>query len=120
MESTILIVDDSRTARALFRACISGLGDYQVYEASGWRDALEQAKEHKPILCVMDYNMPEKVGTQIATEIIDAGIDTKFVLMTANTQQSVVDEAMALGFLEVVEKPLSANALAALLERVSC
>lgn len=118
MIGPILIVDDSRTARALFKACISGLGDYEILETGNWQEAVQLAKDRKPKLCVLDYNMPEKVGTEIAKEIINTGIDTTFVLMTANTQDSVVQEAKSLGFIDVLEKPVSASVLALLLEKV--
>lgn len=119
MSDPILIVDDSKTARALFKACVASLGDYEVLETGDWQEALQFAQDRKPMLCVLDYNMPEKVGTEIAQSIIDMGIDTTFVLMTANTQDSVVQEAKSLGFIDVIEKPLSASKLAELLEKVT-
>ncbi|KTD46526.1 Response regulator gacA [Legionella quinlivanii] len=119
MGQKILIVDDSATARALFRACLFGDPDYEVIQASQWEDAVEKAESEQPFLIVLDYNMPEKSGSEIAKIMMDRGIDTHYVLLSANTQQAIINEVKALGFFDVLEKPVSTEEVHALLERLS-
>ncbi|PHQ78510.1 MAG: hypothetical protein COB66_08750 [Coxiella sp. (in: Bacteria)] len=102
----ILVVDDSITSRAIFKALIPQ-GRYEVIEASDVTTALSQATEQNPDLCVMDYNLPEMNGTEIAEEIISAGISVPFILMTANMQEGVVNRAKKIGFVGFIEKPIS-------------
>lgn len=102
----ILIVDDSATSRAIFKASVPA-GEFEVFEASDAPMAVEQAQKAQPDLCVMDYNLPDKNGTEIAEDIINSGFTTEFILMTANMQQSVVDRAKNLGFKAFVEKPIN-------------
>ena len=118
MIKKILIIDDSATARALFRACLIGNPDYEIIQASQWEDAIEKAQLHRPFLIVLDYNMPEKTGSEIAKIMQDKGVEGTFVLVSANTQQSVIDEVKELGFFDVIEKPVSGESIQSLLEKI--
>lgn len=112
-------MDDSATARLLFKVSVENLDNYNIYEASNWEEALEMVKAQDPFLVVLDYNMPDKVGTEVAKEIQALGINPHLILLTANTQQSVIDEAKALGFIDVIEKPVSADSVMAVLDKLS-
>jgi len=115
----ILIVDDSMTSRMLFKAYMPKDGQHELFEASALPDALEMMREVRPELVVLDYNMPEYNGVEMARVMLDAGFKAKFVLLTANTQRTVVDSALAAGFILVVEKPVNAAKVAALLTQVA-
>lgn len=119
MAKKILITDDSATARALFKACLPNSGKYEVFEADNPTDALAIAIVEHPFLIVLDYNMPDKTGAELARMMKDKGIEAHYVLMSANTQSSVIDEVKALNFIDVIEKPVSAEALQLLLEKIS-
>lgn len=111
----VLVVDDSATSRAILRACMPKSGSYELFEAHNEDSALQQVSDNPPELCFMDYNMPDKTGTEIAQSIIETGHPTKFILMTANMQQSVVDRAKALGFIAFIEKPVTPDKIAQVL-----
>ncbi len=111
----VLIVDDSMTSRMLFKAYLAKTGQHELSEAANLPDALDVAKTQRPDLVVLDYSMPGHSGVEMARALQSAGIAAKFALLTANTQQSVVDEAAAAGFFRVLEKPVNAEKVAALL-----
>lgn len=115
----ILIVDDSMTSRMLFRAYMPKDGQHELIEAANLPDALDKAREASPELVVLDYNMPEHNGVEMAQTMLQAGFKAKFVLLTANTQKTVVDAAKAAGFVQVLEKPINAAKIAALLTQVT-
>ena len=119
MREKILIIDDSATARALFKACLPSGAKYQVLEADNCDDAVALATVEKPFLIIFDYNMPDKSGAEVAQIMREKGVEAHFVLMSANTQQSVVDEVTALGFKKVIEKPVSSEAVMSLLEELA-
>ncbi len=112
----ILVVDDSATSRAILRACLPKSFEYELREAHDEGSCLKQISDFPPDLCFMDYNMPEKTGTEIAQSMIDDGTVTKFVLMTANMQESVVERAKGLGFIAFIEKPVTPDKISKLLE----
>lgn len=115
----ILIVDDSMTSRGLFKAYMPRDGQHQVFEAANLPDALNKMRELQPELVVLDYNMPEHNGVEMAQAMLQAGLKAKFVLLTANTQKSIVEAARAAGFLQIVEKPINAAKIVAMLEQVA-
>lgn len=115
----ILIVDDSKTSRMLFNVYMPKGGKYQVFEAADLPDALDKAREVQPELVVLDYNMPQYNGVEMQQAMLKAGIKAKFVLLTANTQKTIVDAALAAGFVSILEKPINPAKIAALFERVA-
>ena len=113
----ILMVDDSMTSRMLFRMHLPEEGHYELHEASTVTGALEKAKEVQPDLIVIDYNMPEKNGVEVAAALRQAGVGDNCVLLTANTQQSVLDAARAVGIRQVFSKPVTHDLIRAILEK---
>jgi CheY-like chemotaxis protein len=67
---------------------------------------------------VLDYNMPEHNGVEIAQLMGESGLHSKFVLLTANTQKSLISAAADAGFVHVLEKPINGEKIAALLSQV--
>jgi CheY-like chemotaxis protein len=118
MTKKILVVDDSATARGLFKACFFNNPDYEIIQASQWQDALDKALLHNPFLIVLDYNMPDKTGSELAQIMQENQIEANYVLLTANTQESVLDEVSNLGFLQVIEKPISPESIESLLNKI--
>lgn len=115
----ILIVDDSMTSRMLFKAYLPKGGQHELFEAANLPDALARMREVQPELVVLDYNMPGHNGVEMAQAMVQAGLKAKIVLLTANIQKTVVEAARAAGFVQVVEKPINAAKIAALLEQVA-
>jgi signal transduction histidine kinase len=66
--SAVLIVDDSPTDRALFRTILSRAG-YLVHEISRGREALEKAREVRPLAIVLDVNLPDMDGHSVCRAI---------------------------------------------------
>ena len=99
----------------LFKAHLPKDAGCVVHEASDLAGALRLAAEVRPDLVVLDYNMPDKNGVEIARELIAQGVKAKLALLTANTQAAVVEEANDSGFFTIVEKPITAAKLARLI-----
>lgn len=111
----LLVVDDSSTSRLLFRIHLPTEGGHVVHEADGGESALRVALEVRPDVVFLDYNMPGRDGVSIARDMRAAGLDPRFILLTANVQQAVLDEAREAGFSSVLEKPVSRDKIAAVL-----
>ncbi len=116
--TTILVVDDSATSRMLFKAYMPKDQGLEIHEAEDAQSAMRQARAIHPDLVVLDYNLPDKNGVQIAEDLNAEGIEAKLVLLTANVQKSVLDSAKAAGILTVVEKPIRPEKLTRMLEEI--
>lgn len=114
----ILIVDDSMTSRMLFGACMPKGKKHEVSEAGNLPDALAKAKKSPPDLVVLDYNMPEHNGVEIAKVFQQAGIHAKMVMLTASTDASLVEAALSTGFVHVLQKPINPAKVADLIKLV--
>lgn len=107
----ILVVDDSATSRLLFKAHMPKDEGYEVHEAKDLEGAMDLGASIRPDLVFLDYNMPDKNGVEIAEALRDAGVDSIFFLLTANTQQSVLAAAEGVGIKGVLEKPITGEKL---------
>ena len=63
----VLVVDDDAANRAVYREWISSVGDVEVLEARGGQEALEMAQRHRFAMIVLDINMPDMDGFELAS-----------------------------------------------------
>ena len=107
----LLIVDDSKLARmAVIKALSSCYPDWPRVEAGSATDALKAAKQEKPDIAIVDFNMPNKDGLDLAMDLRALTPDMPIGIISANHQQAVVDRARALGA-SFLPKPLTEQAL---------
>ncbi len=66
--STVLLVDDSPSDRALFRM-ILGRAGFSVHELSRGLDAVAKAREIRPHVVVLDVNLPDTDGHAVCRAI---------------------------------------------------
>lgn len=64
----ILLVDDDKDFRDIFRAKLESLG-FEIDEAINGEDGISEAKKFKPDLIVMDMQMPKMNGAEALTKI---------------------------------------------------
>lgn len=103
---TVLIVDDDSDIRLLVRMGLEG-ADHDVKvvgEAGCGRDAIWQWRRHKPDLIVLDYQMPDLSGLEVAEVILGERPEQSIVVLTAAPGAPELVGAGALGIREVVAK----------------
>ena len=95
----VLIVDDERDMRALLRMLIdeANHGLKVVAEAEDGVGALQQWRQRKPTVIVLDNRMPGMTGLEIAEEIRRHEPDQPIVLFTAYADRVTVETAASLG-----------------------
>ena len=118
MGKKILIVDDSATARLLVKMCLNKIGDFEIIEAGTGEKALELARLESVDICILDYNMPVMVGTELARELQKVCKEVSYILITANMQQAVISEAEDVGFSAFIEKPVDGKKISEALEKI--
>ena len=68
MSKSILVVDDTRSMRAMVAAVLEGAG-YEVAQAGDGMEALELARQRVFDLVVTDHNMPRMDGVTLVREL---------------------------------------------------
>ncbi|MDH3320748.1 MAG: response regulator [Betaproteobacteria bacterium] len=104
----ILIVDDSPTDRQYLSDLLSKSG-YQVTTAESAEQALEQVKQHRPDLVLMDVVMPGQNGFQ-ATRVLSKDSATKdipVIICTTKGQETDRVWGMRQGARDYVVKPVN-------------
>jgi DNA-binding NarL/FixJ family response regulator len=113
----VLIVDDHSGFRQRARALLEGDGFDVVGEAATGAEALAAAAELKPQLVLLDVQLPDLDGFEVARRLQDANGAVAVVLTSSRDRSdygSLLSESPVRGFVPKAE--LSGAALADLLE----
>ena len=100
----IIIADDESLIRLDLREMLTHLGYEVIGEAGDGRTAVELAKRLLPDLLIMDIRMPELDGISAAEELTRERI-APVVLVTAYSDQDLVERAREAGVVGYVVKP---------------
>ena len=100
----VLIVDDQPGIRRLLLEVFTDEG-YEVSVATNGNEALEQAKEVKPAVILMDMKMPGMDGIDALKELKELGFAERVIMMTAYGELELVTKAKELGAFAYVTKP---------------
>jgi CheY-like chemotaxis protein len=111
MPVTVLIVDDSKLARIVAGKTLAQLQpEWQKLEAGNAAQALEAVTSQSPDLALIDFNMPEKDGLELAAELRVLLPDMPIAIITANIQDEIIARAREIGA-AFVAKPVTPDAL---------
>ena len=111
MATTVLIVDDSKLARIVAGKALAALQpDWDRIEAGNAQDALDIIRQQKIDLAMIDYNMPEKDGLELAAELRAIHPNMPIAVITANIQDEVIARAREVNA-TFVSKPLTEDGL---------
>jgi DNA-binding response OmpR family regulator len=115
----ILVVDDDPEILTLLSLRLKSRG-YEVFEASDGERALEEARERKPDLVVLDVMMPQKTGWEVARELKqDASTQgIGIIILTAIGEKMNEITSPLYGADEYIDKPFEFEQLEKTIERV--
>ena len=112
----ILCVDDDPDAIEILRNYLVPEG-YVVTPAHSGDEGLKLARETKPALIMLDIMMPEKDGWQVLRELKHDS-RTKDIPVVIHSMIDNKPLALALGAVDVMPKPVEAQSLLSLVQRV--
>ncbi len=111
MTITVLLVDDSKLARIVAGKAIAALQpDWQRVEANSAAEALAIVGERPIDVAVLDFNMPDKDGLELASELRALRPHMPIAVITANVQDEIVAGVRALNA-TFVAKPVTQESL---------
>ena len=94
-----LIVDDEEDMRFLVRAVIEAAnhGLSVSGEAADGEQALARWREERPEVIVLDQNMPDMTGLEVAERILAEQPDQSIILFSAYLDETTTSAAAAIG-----------------------
>ncbi len=115
----ILVVDDSQVMRQVIIHAISS-EPWEIREASGGAQALEMIQQCKPDIVLLDQQMPGLRGNDILKILksSDSTRDISVVIVTGESKDEMVKEALSLGAAEFISKPFSETVLVSRIQNV--
>lgn len=116
---TILIVEDSSTTRALIRAVIEELGEFETVEASSGFEALKMLPLQEYDLIITDINMPDINGLELINFVRNNPRYVSIPIIIVSTERSEEDKkrGMALGATAYVTKPFKSLELQEIIKK---
>jgi CheY-like chemotaxis protein len=116
---TVLVVDDSRVSRMMARQFIlSAQPSWSVEEAATGEEAIAKAGALKPVLILVDVNMPGMGGLAAAEQLRAVCPHAHISLVTANVQNATRNRASELG-VGFMEKPITETRIHALIKALA-
>jgi two-component system chemotaxis response regulator CheY len=116
--SKAIVVDDSKTIRALLLAILSQDGIQVVGEATNGLQAVTMVQELQPDIVFLDVVMPIMGGMEALKQIRKVSTLTKIVMITANSSRDLVIEAVKEGAAGFIVKPLVAEKVSEAIAKV--
>jgi diguanylate cyclase (GGDEF)-like protein len=111
----VLIVDDSRLSRLMLSTLIkTQLPNATIVEVDTATEAIGTIEREHPDLVTLDLNMPQMSGMEIAAAVRPTHPTLDIAMLTANFQDSIVQQARELN-LRFFVKPITEQVVAGIL-----
>lgn len=81
LENTIAVCDDLEV----------------VAQANNGREAIEACRQHRPRVLILDLNLPDISGVDVTRSLLEMGLETKILILTAIEDEKSLFESIAAG-----------------------
>ncbi len=111
MRKSVLVVEDDTDLVGIYKEILE-LHDFDVHTALNGEEGVEKFKQTKPSLVIMDGDMPVLNGYEAFKQIKEIDKNANVVIVTGFSElESKSQEAIKLGLIKVISKPLGVNEL---------
>lgn len=110
-------MDDAPDTRTILKALATRRG-FDVIEAADGKEGLELALSKRPDLILLDIRMPNMDGLTALSEIREEDPNVSVVIISAESDEETLEEALSLGAANFVHKPFDAEEVTFVLDRI--
>jgi two-component system, chemotaxis family, chemotaxis protein CheY len=112
MAGTLMIIDDSSTMRKIIKRTVrmSGFSFSNTLEAENGLEGFEKLSKEAVDVVLCDVNMPEMNGLEMVKKVreeLPAHKSTKIIMVTTESSQEFISNAMAAGADGYISKPFT-------------
>jgi len=108
---SLLFVEDDRAVQDAMLEFLEDLPFKNVYTAFDGKEGLEKFHQYKPDIVLTDYRMPFMNGLEMSREIKKTNSDIPIILITAQFEKEITEEAVDIGVDAYLFKPISLERL---------
>ena len=120
MSLRILLVDDHEVVRHGLRALLETRREWEVCgEAATGRQAVEQTMKLKPNIAILDINLPDLSGLEVARRLCRIRPETRVLVLTIDESEELVNEVLKVGARGFMLKTDAGRDLVAAVEAIS-
>lgn len=114
---SILLVDDDDVFRQVMSRAMTRRG-YEVIEANDVTSALKQAETHGPEYVLLDLKLDQDSGLALIEKLLAIEPETRIVMLTGYASIATAVEAIKLGAINYLTKPVDADQVIAAFQRL--
>ncbi|RME22599.1 MAG: response regulator [Deltaproteobacteria bacterium] len=104
--TSIMVVDDEDIIRLVFESLLQESG-HELLMASCATEAFQLVERNPPDLLIVDKNLPDISGLELARQVKTRYRDTEFMVITGYASYDSAVEALRLGAIDYLEKPFN-------------
>src|SRR5262245_18220746 len=112
----VLVIDDDRSVVPLIRSACKHVA-IEVIAADSAEEGLKLLKQHQPDVLLLDVMLPGVTGLELFDRVRKIDERVPVIFMTASGESDTAIEAMKLGALDYLMKPLDVARIKALVEQ---
>ncbi len=113
----VLIIDDDSNIMTTLEIYFEE-NNFKVFSAETAEKGLACAKSQLPDLILLDLKLPDKNGLEVLQEIIESGIKTQVLMITAYASIETAVSAVKMGAFDYLPKPFVPGQLDLVLEKI--
>jgi DNA-binding NtrC family response regulator len=106
----ILVIDDEKSIRDTLKEILE-YEDHKVDLAADGEEGLEQFKNNKYDIVLLDIKMPKKDGLEVLEELFGVATDVPVIMISGHGNIDTAVESIKKGAYDFIEKPLDLNRL---------
>lgn len=93
----IVIADDHELLRSGLRQVLDQQECYDIYEASNGLEALDLIRKEKPEAAILDIEMPELSGYEVAVKVLSEQENSHIIFLTMHKDEIMLKKALDIG-----------------------
>lgn len=109
-QRTVYLIDDDAAVRRSLSTHLAGLG-IEAWPFAGGAEFLAMTGHLQPSCVLLDMEMPHLCGLDVLAELAKRDIDWPVIAISSRGELAVAVDAMKLGAVEFLQKPLQLDAL---------